>query len=281
MIIVADSGSTKTAWRACKGGAIVWACETYGLNPHTANDEQIRHILQSLPADGNDSAKQVFFYGAGCGSEAARQRITMALQQCFPAAVIAVHTDLIGACRATVGDGSGLVGILGTGSNVCHYLGGEIAYRPASLGYVLGDEGSGVLIGKRLLCDYLRHRMPADVAARFEARFPQIGECYVSNIYDNSDSVRYMGSLASFAIDCQDNQYIEQLLLRAFREYLQGPVEDTVRHQGIANRVLNMVGGAAMVFEQTLRKAAAIERFEIAQIIGAPIDALVKYHTQQ
>lgn len=284
MFLLADSGSTKTSWHLCNEHGVVRSAKTIGLNPNSVGQEQMTSVVSAmaremLPTKG--SIDSVFFYGAGCGQKAAQSRVRDILRHCIDTQHIAVETDMLGACRAVLGEHEGIVGILGTGSNVCHYRDGAIAYCPPSLGYMLDDEGSGTLIGKRLLRDYLRHRMPQDIAAQFSNAFPGIDEQYREKIYQQPNGNRFIASFASFAIDKQDSPYVEDLLLSAFRQFLQTQVAETFDHSGLAHRELHLVGGAAAVFEPTLRKAASMEGYAIAQIVKDPIDTLSKYHIQK
>ena len=284
MFLLADSGSTKTSWHLCNEHGVVRSAKTIGLNPNSVGQEQMASVISAMAREMLPTTRtldSVFFYGAGCGQKSAQSQVRDILRRYLDAQHIDVETDMLGACRAVLGESEGIVGILGTGSNVCHYRDGAIAFCPPSLGYMLDDEGSGTLIGKQLLRDYLRHRMPTDVAALFAKTFPKIDEQYREKIYRQPNGNRFIASLASFAIDTQDTPYIEELLLSAFRLFLQTQVAETFEHSGLAQRELHLVGGAAAVFEPTLRKAASMEGYAIAQIVKDPIDTLSKYHIQK
>ena len=170
MILIADSGSTKTHW-VCLDGEGEHHCTTEGLNPLFAGEEAFvsacGKVCAELLSAADARVEEVFFYGAGCGQESSRQRVRQYLEKAFGCGNVSVEGDLLGACRATCGRREGLVGILGTGSNLCYYDGEAIARQRTSTGYILGDEGSGNHIGRRLLKDYLEERMPRDVSNMF------------------------------------------------------------------------------------------------------------------
>ncbi|MBR1516860.1 MAG: ATPase [Bacteroidales bacterium] len=278
MIVIADSGSTKTSWRLCDHGGMVAVAESVGLNPHDVDAVSFRSVLQEVAPRMGTGVLQVFFYGAGCGSKESKQYVEGLLAEFFAGANVTVESDLLGACRAVLGEGEGVVGIVGTGSNVCYYKCGEVVYSPPTMGYVLGDEGSGALIGKRLLYDYLRHRMPERLERLFARQFPDIEHRYVSAIYDEPHAARFLGSIASFAYETIAETYTGSLVRSLFCSYMCGPVRDTFSASRLTERRLSFVGGVASAFERQLRDAAAVEGYNVEQVVASPIDGLVDYH---
>lgn len=280
MMVVADSGSTKTHW-AATGRDGVCRLSTEGVNPlHLSEDAlgaELRRVAEWIGSvgAGADAPLDVYFYGAGCGTADAVQRMRRSLTQALPAgARVAVESDLLGACRALCGDAPGWVGILGTGANACRYDGRHVACRPLSLGYLLGDEGSGCYIGKRLLTDYLRRTMPEGLRGSFaDCLGMDYGEV-MQRLYRRPAPNRFLASLAPFAAAHRDEDYVRQLLTHAFEAFLchlvGGLDEPPTR--------LSFVGSIAHVFADELRQVCGAHGVEVATIVKEPLPALVDYH---
>ncbi|MBR1792881.1 MAG: ATPase [Bacteroidales bacterium] len=270
MILVADSGSTKTDWMW--GTSPEKYMATSGLNPHFVNDKQLQTSLNKVrhqcgPID------TIFFYGAGCGATSARQRIITALHQHFPSSYICVEGDLMGACRATCGNHSGIVGILGTGSNACFYDGYRIVKSLPSAGYILGDEGSGCHIGRLLVKDYIRQLMPDPLCTYFQKYIQMEYDELMTTIYERPAANRFFASLVPFALQNRETTYIQDLLLYAFGEFLSRQVQQI--GQGCE---LYLTGSIAATFEKEVRISGEKRGYQIKNIIPRPIQALISYH---
>lgn len=270
MILVADSGSTKTHWMWGVGNQE--HLETVGLNPHFVTDECFcRAIDEVYKCSGPVDA--IYFYSAGCGSELSRQRIMALLCGCFPMAQVSVETDLLAACRATCGDDQGLVGILGTGSNACFYDGYTITERQRSLGYILGDEGSGCHVGKQLVRDYLMQRMPLSLSDDF-GKFVAMGyDDLMHAIYENPAANRFFAAQVPFAAAHRSDSYMHELLISTFEEYLRQQV--ITKHR---ESPLHLVGGVAATFKEEIEQAANEVGCRIGKVMLHPIAALATYH---
>jgi glucosamine kinase len=197
-ILIADSGSTKTDWRFIDQMGRIHQFSGQGLNPYFMEKEQMIEILDKellpllAPMIGKDSFRG-YFYGAGCGSNANCERVTFALLSVFPEAEIQVYSDLLAAAHGLCGHSEGIAAILGTGMNSCLYDGKQIIEQLPSLGYVLGDEGSGAYIGKHLLADYLNRDMPSEMSKRFESRFSLSKDQILHAVYIHlSEHLRYI-----------------------------------------------------------------------------------------
>jgi len=173
MILIADSGSTKTDWSCIKSDNKVDQLTTIGLNPNFTKEETIFRIIESLPYHSN-AIKEIHFYGSGCGTKQNVQTLQDAFLYKFPNAISEVSTDLKGAARACLGNEKGIIAILGTGSNSGVYDGKTIIKSNPSLGHFMGDYGGGIDIGKQIIRDYFYHKMPVKIRAEIQLTRDQL-----------------------------------------------------------------------------------------------------------
>jgi N-acetylglucosamine kinase-like BadF-type ATPase len=273
MIIIADSGSTKTHWCSVGNGK-KQELITRGLNPRIADIEiistEIRHARKSL-----GKADTVYFYGAGCGNEEMQMRIKTYLLDIFLHAQCYCWSDLLGACRALCGTDEGMVGILGTGSNLCYYDGKAVARKRLSTGYLLGDEGSGNQIGRRLLKDYLEERMPQRISTMFYENYYLTNEQFLDQLYSARFPNRYLASFTTFAALHQDEDYIVSLLDECFDAYF-GQLDYFGSRRLLP---LNLTGGIVNSFLPAIRRAAERHAVSLGTLMPDPMMGLVRYHT--
>ena len=172
-ILIADSGSTKTDWCLIDKGNKLVECQSAGINPYHQSEEEIEIMLSnSLPQYLGDSQVDVIhFYGAGCGVPDKQQMVERVLKGMFPKASITIDSDMIGCCHALLGKNPGVASILGTGSNSCRYDGEKIIEQVPAGGYILGDEGSGAVLGKLLVADYIKRQLPDALMKDFEQKY--------------------------------------------------------------------------------------------------------------
>lgn len=277
MTLIADSGSTKTAWMEVESGNKI---VTEGLNPHFTSDETFLAACQQVRNNFPLSAFNfpLFFYGAGCGSEQQRQRVARLLTKAFGTNDIHVETDMLGACRAVCGNRPGLVGILGTGSNACYYDGVEIALRSVSTGYILGDHGSANYVGRRLLQDYLTGVMPTHLTALFHELYPMTQEAFMDAVYHQPTPNRFLASLARFALVHVDDPYCTTVIECSLDDWYSYQLNELC-HQSRC-RDLYLVGGFASHIERTLLDCFAnAHGLVIKAVLADPIDSLRHYHS--
>ena len=275
MILVADSGSTKTTWAIVEtGNKIV----TEGLNPLFATDEQVHTVCQTvrkhLFASGFPS--RIYFYGAGCGNILQQSRMQKLLEKEFSATQVTVETDMLGACRAVSDNKATLVGILGTGSNVCYYDGEKIAAKSVSLGYILGDEGSANYMGRMLLTDYLTGKMPEDIATLFHEAYPYSYEEWIDRIYNKPHANRFLASLARFATDHIELMERENNIWYVVDQWHSARLGDLIMQTHCCH--IDIVGGFAKAIESGLRKTLTSYAIEVGTIVADPIDGLIGFH---
>lgn len=276
MILIADSGSTKTTWMEVESGNKV---VTEGLNPHFTTDEDFLAACAAVRKDFQLSTFnfQLFFYGAGCGNAMQRERVERLLSAGFCAAEVHVGTDMLGACRAVSGGRPSLVAILGTGSNACYYDGKEIVYQAVSTGYILGDEGSANHVGRQLLRDYLSGCMPEGVSDMFHETYPQTKEEFLEAVYHQPNANRFLASLAQFVVEHQDDDYCSLLIEASLEDWYIYQLEDLWLQSGCDD--LYLVGGFAAHIDKTLLDNFAEDHeLVIKNVVADPIDGLRRYH---
>lgn len=278
MILIADSGSTKTTWMEVASGNMI---VTEGLNPHFTTDEQFLAACKTVRQHFSLSTFHfpLFFYGAGCGNDSQRERVEKMLTAALRPEELHVETDMLGACRAVSGTKESLVGILGTGSNACHYDGRRIACQPVSTGYVMGDNGSANHVGRILLNDYLTRRMPDGIRDRFHDAYPMTDDQFIDAVYHRPHPNRFLASLAPFAASHQEEDYCSHVILTALYDWHHGPLETLQQQADYHEGLLNIVGGFAKAIEPSLRRYFADESITIGTVVADPIEGLRRFHS--
>ena len=275
MILVADSGSTKTTWAVVEtGNKIV----TEGLNPLFVTDEQVHTVCQTVRKHlfASDIPTKIYFYGAGCGNILQKSRMQKLLEKEFSTTQVTVETDMLGAFRAVSDNKVTVVGILGTGSNVCYYDGEKIAAKSVSLGYILGDEGSANYMGRMLLTDYLTGKMPEDIATLFHEVYPYSYEEWIDRIYNKPNANRFLASLARFATDHIDLMERENNIWYVVDQWHSAQLGDMIMQTHCCH--IDIVGGFAKAIESGLRKTLTDYGIEVGTVVADPIDGLIDFH---
>ena len=276
MILIADSGSTKTTWAVTgSDNKIV----TEGLNPHFTSDEAFLAACSTVSNHFQLSTFNfpIYFYGAGCSSEQQRERVASLLYQTFGSSEVHVETDMLGACRGACGRERGLVGILGTGSNACYFDGDKISLQAVSTGYILGDEGSANYVGRRLLQDYLTRVMPRNLISRFHDDYPLTKEEFLDAVYHHPHANRFLASLAQFAVKHINDDYCSSEILIGLYNWYNYQLEGLQR-LSLCNR-LYLVGGFAAHIRSLLDTVAKNKELEIQNVIADPMEGLLAFHS--
>ena len=282
MFIVVESGATKTAWRAvCEDGS-VRAVQTEGLSPTCLDLEHTQHIVRKAIPELNPEGKRVeeiFFYGAGLVSPQSCAPIEEALQMWCPMASVHFHSDILAAARALFGDGSGVVAIMGTGSNSCLYENGEITRNIRPGGFILGDEGSGVSLGRAFLADLIKGLVPTDIEKDFDREFGLDYSQIVKKVYKEQAASAFMASLAPFILAHKEDRYIHDLIeeclesfvRRALARYSDNAPKESTSKVGV-------IGSFGCACKDIIRETGARHGLEFVRFIKSPIDELVAYH---
>ena len=277
MIIIADSGSTKTTWMEVESGDKI---VTEGLNPHFTTDEAFLAACSLVRQHFPHSTFHfpLYFYGAGCGSKMQCERVKRLLQKAFGTNDVEVETDMLGACRAVCGREAGLVGILGTGSNACYYDGTSIVLKAPSLGYVLGDHGSANHVGRLLLTDYLTDKMPDEVSALFHEDYGLSHDEWIDAVYHQPNANRFLAQLATFAVRHKNDadDYCRNTIRYAFDEWDCYQLAD-LKLETDCHKI-SVVGGFGAAVSDVLTDYLTDNFMLVGNIVADPIDGLRRYH---
>ena len=278
MILIADGGSTKSNWCQLDDTRNRVYFNTEGYNPDFMTTEAIaaslhHNLPDTLP---REEVREVHYYGAGVSSEEKAAVISRAMKLLFPHAVVTVTEDLLAAARALLGRGPGFAAILGTGTNSCLYDGNKITYNVDSLGYFLGDEGSGSFIGKRLLRDYMRQQLPDGLQDAFRETYSMGSRNeIIDQLYNQPLPNRFLASFAKFAYDHNNVSYCREIVLQGFEAFFQNLVLHYPNYQDYS---FNCIGSVGYNFRDALTQVARQHGMEVGKIIRSPIDDLVSYH---
>lgn len=278
MILLADSGSTKTDWLLFDdNGQQVTRFASVGFNPFYQSQTVIAQGLHTeVVPNVRGPVSEVHFYGAGCADEATSRPARDALAAAFPTAAIAVHSDLLAAARGLCGQEAGIACILGTGSNNCLYDGEKIVNNIGSLGFWLGDEGSGGYLGKRLVVHYLHGELPTELHEAFRAVYPDVARLSVlDRAYKQPFPNRYFATFAPFLSQHLAHPFIKALVQEAFRVFLNIYV---VRHPGSGSLPVHFTGSVAHYFGVFLKEVLVEKGLELGSIQKSPMPGLVRYH---
>ena len=280
MILIADSGSTKTTW--CFVEDPKYVIYTQGINPYQQNEEEICAVLQhellpSLPTH-DLQLSAIHFYGAGCTPEKA-PIVACALRQVISAtATIHVESDMLGAARSVCQRQPGIVCILGTGSNSCYYDGCTLHPGNPALGYILGDEGSGAYIGKRLVSDILKKQLPEDIQRLFFEETHETQANIIQRVYRTPLPNRYLASLSPFCARHREHPDIHAFLLDCFGQFFQRNIQSSQWNQEATTFPIGFVGSIAHYYSSELAEAAQQYGYTIGNIVQSPLEGLVQYH---
>ena len=278
MLLIADSGSTKTTWCLVDSFRKMRQFETEGYNPCYSEGAKLIEILKpNLPEDFEMAdVKEIAFYGAGVFEEKYKV-IYGVLHPIFPNAKIEAVTDLLASARALLGRDSGFAAILGTGCNSCLYNGKTITHHIESMGFLLGDEGSGGYMGKRLIRDYIRGYMPEEVRKIFLDTFKLTGRQLIEQLYASPMPNRFCASFTSFLTsEHAGHEYLEQRVIRgSFRDFFNNVIKYYPHYQDYS---FNSVGAIGWIFRNRLTAVATEFGMKTGTIICDPMEGLLKYH---
>lgn len=273
LLLIADSGSTKTDWALRSDAGDIHYFRTSGLNPFilgtdelvtTIGNEVVPHISNFI-----NRIVSLRFYGAGCREQGA-ERMSRALKQIFEHATVDVASDMLGAARALLGREAGIACILGTGSNSCLFDGKTIVRSIPSLGYILGDEGSGAVLGRKLLAGIFKKQLPDELCSTFNQEYMLLPEDVMENVYRRPFPNRYMAGFVPFIKKHIDDVSIQNLVLEEFSRFFE---RNICAYRGNHQKV-SFVGGIAYNFKEQLQLAALHAHYEIGQILNSPFDKI-------
>lgn len=278
MILIAESGATKTDWRLVMDDGQVRGASCRGLNPSTLDVDGIRETVGSVIPEINREGRtirEIHFYGAGLVNDVAAAPLAEALELWCPFSEMHFYSDMLAAARALFGNGSGIVAIMGTGSNSCLYRDGEIAVNIRPGGYVLGDEGSGMALGKSLLADFIKGMLPQHIESELVSVYGLDYAEIVRKVYRESAPSAFMASFAPFVLERLDDPYMKMLAEECVASFVRRSLSRYAQADGLP---VGVVGSFGCACEDMLRKAGAPYGLHFEKFIKSPVDELVKYH---
>ncbi|UZD21891.1 N-acetylglucosamine kinase [Algoriphagus halophytocola] len=276
MIVIADSGSSKTDWRVIHSDGKISQHRGIGFNPYYQSSEEIgSHMRDEFLLGLQGEIREVYFYGAGCSAPSRQEEVAKAIRSLYPMAEIQVDHDLAAAAKSTCGHSAGIACILGTGSNSCDYDGKKIiATRPAP-GYIFGDEGGGAYVGRKLLKDFIFDQMPAEIKKGLVDQFDLTAVKIQEQVYQKPYPNRYMASFCKFITERKSNPYCYRLFYDSFQDFLSQYV---MKYEDYKNKPVSFVGSIAHYNGDILRKAATDVGIHVQLILESPIAGLTLYH---
>lgn len=274
--LIADSGSTKAEWCLINGKTRK-TFVTQGLSPYFLSSEQIEYIMEHELRSKMKKVEpeEIFFYGTGCSNPDNVKLVRKAIQRVFPEAEISVDHDLMGAAKALCGHNKGVACILGTGSNSCYYNGKRIIKNSPGLGYVLGDEGSGAYMGKKVIQYFLYNTFDADLMDRFRAKFNTNSDEILSAVYKKPLPNRYLASYAIFLSENRGHYMVENIIEDSLNDFFFNHI---YKYRESWTMPINFVGSVAYGFRDVLKDLCHAYELQLGKVIKKPMDGLVKFH---
>ena len=299
MILIADSGSTKADWTLVNAPYpstwnVIAQFHTQGITPiHQSHDDirrilghELMHQLSTFPRAQLAGSRvletplmeqiELYFYGSGC-TPAHVPTMKRILSEFFRTEKIHVDSDLIAAAHALCGRSPGVACILGTGANSCLYDGEKIVQNTPALGYILGDEGSGAVLGRKFLNALYKGRLPETLKQEFEKKLKLTQADIIQRVYREPQANKWLASLSPFIHDHLDQAGVRQLVINNFREFLVNNV-GPYRSVGAADWQVSFVGSMAEHYKNELTEAARIEGFTVGKIVQSPMEGLISFH---
>ncbi|MGM9803535.1 MAG: ATPase [Muribaculaceae bacterium] len=278
MILIADCGSTKTDWCLLNGKEKEAQVFTQGMNALMLSEDEMAAIIakELMPHISVEDVTDVYYYGAGCISAEICGSVERAIRRNMPQVdKVEVNTDLLAAARAVCGNKPGIACIMGTGSNSCYYDGEKIVDNVSPLGYILGDEGSGAVLGKRLVGDVLKRQLSTELTQKFLDTYQLTPQLIIENVYRKPGANRFLASLSPFLIQHIEEPAIHRLVLNEFKAFFVRNVENYSNYKELP---VNFVGSVAMHYRSVLEEAASALFITIGTVIKSPMEGLVKFH---
>ncbi len=273
MWLVADSGSTKTAWVLFNANGIKEQIVSSGLNPLFLSESEFKSKLKEIiPAEWANNVTKVWFYGAGCGSDVVKLTTKSWLKATFIKATIEIDSDLLAAARATCGNNKGIVAILGTGSNSCYYDGKDIVQHVKPLGFILGDEGSGAALGKSLLKKLLRNQFSANLTSTIYKNLGMDYDKIIHRVYHSDWPNRFIASCSRVLHTHKNEPEIGKIITSEFGRFVE------ILQSYNLQLEINCVGSIAFYFKPYLEKSLKDAGLNIGAVLQAPAEELVQYH---
>lgn len=278
MILIADGGSTKTHWCLLTASGQSSEFFTDGINPFQQTSDAIKNTIsnQLLPQMGRlmwaGDVTNVYFYGAGCTPEKVKP-VSMAISACFKKAEVSVQSDMVGAAIGLLGKESGVACILGTGANSCYWDGEQIQKNVPALGFILGDEGSGAVLGKRLVADVLKNQLSDELKEKFLTQYNLTAADVIENVYRKPFPNRYLAGLSKFCAENIENPMIYKLVYDHFEYFAK-----RILKQYPQELEVGFVGSIAYYYQDVLKKVLIDNGIKIGKILQSPMEGMKAFH---
>lgn len=276
MILIADSGSSKCAWKLVFSRGDIQTFYSTGINPFFRSSESIyEELIISLYPLTSEPVEKIFFYGTGIINEDKAGVIRFALAQMYPNAIIELYSDILAASRSLFSNKQGIACILGTGSNVCLFNGKSVETGISPLGFILGDEGSGAVLGKKLLGDFFKEVMPLPLRERFEAKYHLSREEALQRVYKSEKPNFFLASFAPFLSEEIADDYSVQLVRNSLIEFFD---RNVTKIPDYSTYSIGFVGSVAFHFSGIVKEVCALYQLNCKSIQKEPMDGLIDYH---
>lgn len=274
-LLLVDAGATKTDFTVLSDGKISFRHSGLGINPNYMPEADIMRVFADFVAHCACNVNEIFYYGAGCASERNAAMMEGLMSNFFPVAQIHVYSDLVAVCHALSMGQTSIVSILGTGSASCLFNGETIASRAPSLGYMLGDEGSGTNLGKRLLTSYLRGELPVELTEELENTYQLSFEKVIHRVYKEPEPNQLMSQLAPFVQKHVDHPFMRKLTLNAFEAFF---ATQKIHYPQEVGLFWHLSGSVAYYFRDIIKEAAEKQDCKLGMIVAAPMERLIDYY---
>ncbi|HUR11121.1 MAG TPA: hypothetical protein VM012_07115 [Flavitalea sp.] len=278
-MLIADSGATKCEWCLVTDNNKKQVIFTQGMSPYFLNVLQIESILRNelMPSIKTKSIESIHYYGTGCSNPANALIVKKALRKVFENSKINVTHDLMAAARALCFDKKGIACILGTGSNSCYFNGKSILKNSPGLGYVLGDEGSGAYLGKKVIQYYLYKTFDEELLYRFDKKFDTNSTRILEQVYKQPLANRYLAGFAIFLAENRGHYMIENILEDGLNDFF---FQHLCKYAESWKYPIHFVGGVAAGFRDVIHDLCRTYEFELGKILKNPMEGLVEYHRE-
>ena len=281
MILIADGGSSGITWCLLEKTEKLMEFTTTGMNPVMLTYEEMSQRVANEVAPQFqvplEQIERIYYYGAGCRGDEYNRAVEKALKNSFPYSVIAVDSDMTGAAKALCGSQPGIACILGTGSNSCLYDGEKIIDSVAPLGYILGDEGSGAVLGRQLISDVFKKQLPPELCLKFREQYDLDMDTVIRRVYGSPEANRFLASLTPFLAKYIEEPSIHRLVLNSFKSFF---VRNVSHYMAYKTLPVNFVGSVAYHFRDVLQEAAAAIDCNVGKVIASPMEGLISYHVR-
>lgn len=275
--LIADSGATKCEWCVLENGKKKKTIYTQGISPYFLSGPQIISLLEKelLPKLKKITVQEIYFYGTGLGNPNNIKIVKSVFKKLFPKAKTEVQNDLLAAARALCGKSKGIACILGTGANSCFYNGKKMVKNSPGLGYILGDEGSGAYLGKKVVQYYLYNTYDEELKARFEKRFMVTPMEILENVYKKPLANRYLASYAIFLAENRGHYMIENIIEDGLNDFF---FTHLYKYRESWTHPIHFVGSIAFGFKDVLKDLCNTYELELGRVLKAPMQGLIEYH---